>query len=174
MRPLPRILRLPVPALALAAALVAGLPGSASAQYPFGFGGYGAGFAPGFGYGSGYGGFSPGWGAAAGNPYIGAPNWYNGEYGVVPYGYYSPFPNFAPGLIYGETTGIAGYGPTGIGYANPLFGVGLSPLAVQSAATERAMVRGSQGAARFPVTIIRAPAATAAPAQPAQPAARPR
>ena len=131
----------------------------AQAQYPYGPGfafgpAYGVGY-PAFGYGYGY----PAYGLAAGSPAYsyGLDGAYSPGYGTIAGGYFSPI---GPGS-YGP--GIPGYGPSGIGYANPLFGLGLSPLAVQNAMAERALVRGSQSAARQPAPIRYGPATTVTP-----------
>ena len=75
------------------------------------------GVGPGFGYGYGNG-FGGGYGGAgvAYPPYL---------YGYPAYGY-------PPGYGLGM-----GYGWTGPGSSNPLFGVGMTPLGVQSALSER-------------------------------------
>ncbi|WP_435019155.1 hypothetical protein TA3x_001138 [Tundrisphaera sp. TA3] len=145
----------------IALCLGLGLAPSAQAQYPFGggfaYGGYGYGYGvPGYGYGYVYPAYGYGvpWGfgsgvVATGYPVLGGP------YGVSP-------------LYGGVIPGAPGYGPSGVGFANPLFSMGLSPLAVQNAAAERALVRGSFSPARMAMPAPSAPAA--APAMPAPPA----
>ncbi len=101
-----------------------------------GFGGYGGGGYGGFG-GIGYSGFGGGYsgfgGSYGGYPLYGSINGYNIGYGntlglgLVPPAYVG--------------TGTAGLGPIGIGGTNPLFGLGLSPLAIQNAVAEQSLRR---------------------------------
>jgi hypothetical protein len=90
--------------------------------YPYALGGYGNGVGLG-GYGYGVGGYGYGIGGYG--------------YGSYPAGYqygYTPFLGSIPGYNMGMP-----YGWTGPGSWNPLFGVGTTPLAVESALTERYM-----------------------------------
>jgi hypothetical protein len=137
----------------LAVALLASSPGEARAQF-FGYGGFGF---PGFGYGGfgydqflfgglGYGGYGfGGYPASYGYGYPGV------GYGGFNYGY--------PGL--GVTSFGVGYGGFSpylvpqLPYWNPYFGLGLTPLGVQSAVTETAIVRGAGGYSRGYVAIPR-------------------
>ena len=102
------------------------------------FVGYGM---PGYGYGYGYPGFGLGYPA----------------YGNMGYGFGGGFPAFPPGAYYGGPAitvaapyapfGVA-YGGTGPGAYNPLFGLGLTPLGVNSALAERSLLgRGVSGIA---------------------------
>jgi hypothetical protein len=102
------------------------------------FFGYGYGYGvPAYGYGYGYPGFGyPGYG-------YGYPGFAAG-YGYPPYG--SGFGYYGPGVgvgsFYGPGFGFGGYGyGYGFGSFNPYFGVGLTPLGVDSALTER-YIRG--------------------------------
>ena len=111
-----------------------------------GFGGLGFGGGGGLGYGGfgglGYGGFGGlgfgglGYGGFGG---IGYGGFGYGGFGYPPYGYN------APGLLAYGLPGIFPYGgyatAYGFGSANPLFGLGLSPLSTQVALGER-MLRG--------------------------------
>lgn len=126
--------------------------------YGAGYGGYGAGFG---GYGGGYGLGGPGYGGYGANYGLG------GSFGFGAIGYpYGAFAGYAGvpfqasinayNLGYGNTVGIglvppayvgtgtAGIGPVGIGGTNPLFGLGLSPLAVNNAIAEQALRRPSR------------------------------
>jgi hypothetical protein len=120
--------------LAMALAIVLMPTGKANAQY-MGFGGWGGGY-PGWGYGGwGWGGYGypsvaynygyPGYGfgtiPVAGNFVMGAPG-YGGYGGFGGYGYGFDGFGYAPG----------GIGMSGVGYWNPMFGVGLTPLGTQS------------------------------------------
>ena len=145
---------------ALACATLLATAAPAAAQ--FGYGGYG-----GYGYGGyGYGGIGPGYGAV-GYGGVGYGTLGYGGFGGGGYGGYGGVGGFGggfggyplPGQInpynlgYGNTlglglvppayvgTGTAGIGPVGIGGTNPLFGLGLSPLAVNNAAAEVALRR---------------------------------
>ena len=144
--------------LVCAALLVTANP--ASAQFGgVGFGGYGGGGYggyPGFGGGyggggyGGFGGFGGGYGGFATTGY----NGYGGVYGSLG-GNYGGYPLYATinayNLGYGNTaglglvppayvgTGTAGIGPIGIGGTNPLFGLGLSPLAIHNAVAEQSL-----------------------------------
>jgi hypothetical protein len=135
--------------LALLVALMVLPVATARAQY-FGYGGFSYGY-PGYGYGY------PGIGYGYGFPGVG----YGYGYPGVGYGYGLPGVSFGYGYGYpGVGYGYAGYAyaypgfrpyitaGTGPGAFNPLFGLGLSPLGVQSALTEASM---RAGAAR-PVT----------------------
>ncbi len=106
---------------------------NANAQYlgglGYGYGGYGNGY-PAFGftgaafYPRGYGyGYPAAYAAGGGFPLYGYPN-----LGVG-------YPGF--GYAFGGNPYINGYLLPGQAYPNPLFGVGLSPLGVNSALTER-------------------------------------
>jgi hypothetical protein len=121
--------------------------------YPgFGYGGLGYG---GIGYGGlGYGGIGYG-GIGYGGLGYGGIGYGGIGYGGVGYGY--------PGYGYGY--GYPGYGYAGYGYGgyggyplippgifNPLFGLGLSPLGVQSALTERYVLGRGQLVDRTPTT----------------------
>lgn len=104
----------------------------------FGYGGYGYGY-PGFGYGyPGFGYGYPGFGYGYG---FGYPGFGYGGYG---FGYGGPGVTIAgPYAPYGYPYGYGGYGP---GALNPLFGLGLTPLGVNSALTERYLLgRGTAG-----------------------------
>jgi hypothetical protein len=140
-----------------------GFPGSAYGNgygYPgYALGGYGYGY-PGLGYG--YGGY--------GYPGLG---YGYGGYGYPGYGY--GYPGFGYGLGYGYGgyaygTGYAGFLPYTTPlfsdpYSNPLFGLGLSPLGVQSALAERAFLgRGLTGPVR--VTGPGAPVSGSIPVTP--------
>src|SRR5258708_4988758 len=119
------------PIFVVSLALLAAGVQSVKAQY-FGSGypgyGYGSGY-PGYGYG-GYGGYG-----VAGYPYmLGAYGYGSGLYPGYTYGY-TAFNGVIPGYNMGMP-----YGWTGPGSWNPLFGVGTTPLAVESALTERYMI----------------------------------
>jgi len=131
-------------AIASAIGLLAASP--ARAQYPFGpgfaypgYGGYGYG-----GYGYGYGGYGPGF--VGGNGF-GPAVYSNMGFGVgtVATGYGSVMAGYAAPIygtgypMFGYGFGAPGYGPSGIGYVNPLFSLGLSPLAVQTAIAEQSL-----------------------------------
>lgn len=118
------------------------LPATAARAQYFGYGGYGGGFAYGYpGYGYGY----PGIGYGYGFPGVG----YGYGYPGVGYGYGFPGMSFGYGYGYpGYGYGYPGFRPyitagTGPGMYNPLFGVGLSPLGVQSALAEASMRAGA-------------------------------
>jgi hypothetical protein len=103
-----------------------GFPGYA---YGWGYPGYGYGYGWGFpGYGYGYGGGFPGYG-----------------YGFPAYG--AGFGGGFPGYGYsGYAMGYGGFGPYAFpaySYYNPSFGIGLTPLGVQSGLTDAAILRGS-------------------------------
>jgi hypothetical protein len=97
-----------------------GYPGVA---YNYGYPGYGMGNIPVYGnfvmgapgYGGGYGGYGGGYGG-----YGGGYGGYGGGYGG--YGYDFGGFGYSPG----------GIGMSGVGYWNPMFGVGLTPLGTQS------------------------------------------
>jgi hypothetical protein len=105
--------------LALAVLLVSSQ--SAKAQFP-GYGGWGMGYGyPAWGYG----------GMAYGYPAWG----YGGPYGYPYMGYGYPMYGFAYGYSYPRPGLGIGYGNLGFyppGLMNPLFGVGMTPLGVQS------------------------------------------
>ncbi|MBV8384926.1 MAG: hypothetical protein JOZ63_20235 [Planctomycetaceae bacterium] len=129
-------------AVVLALAILA-LPSTAARAQIIGYGGFGSGY-PGFGYG-GYGYGYPGFGYYGGYGYPG--------FGYGGYGYGS---NFAlPGYGYGYpgyNLGVPQFiSPTlGTGYVNPLYGLGLSGLGVQSAPAEQILSgRGDQGLAGY-------------------------
>ena len=129
-------------AVVLALAILA-LPSTAARAQVIGYGGFGYGY-PGFGYG-GYGYGYPGFGYYGGYGYPG--------FGYGGYGYGS---NFAlPGYGYGYpgyNLGVPQFiSPTlGTGYVNPLYGLGLSGLGVQSAPAEQILSgRGDQGLAGY-------------------------
>ncbi|MBV8269501.1 MAG: hypothetical protein JO252_24525 [Planctomycetaceae bacterium] len=126
-------------AVVLALAILA-LPSTAARAQVIGYGSFGYGY-PGFGYGYGY----PGFG-------------YYGSYGYPGFGYggYGYGSNFAlPGYGYGYpgyNLGVPQFiSPTlGTGYVNPLYGLGLSGLGVQSAPAEQILSgRGDQGLAGY-------------------------
>jgi hypothetical protein len=117
-------------ALTVVAALLILSPSPARAQFfgagwGYGYPGYGYGY---FGYGYGYPGYGygyPSYGYGYGNP------WYGGFYP----GYGSAFA--PPAIAYGYGPALPYAGPLFASpYANPLFGLGLSPLGVQSYFTE--------------------------------------
>jgi hypothetical protein len=124
-----------------------------------------------YGYGYGYGYGIPGVGAPYG---YGVPGYgYGFGYPGFGYGYpayYGGFGYGAPGLGYGVAgtyPGIYGYGPSGPGDYNPLFGAGLTPLGVNSALTERYIL--GRGLATYtrgygPGAVPRSPAVGGAPA----------
>ena len=154
---------------------------SASAQ--IGLGGYG-----GFGVYGGYGAF----GAVGG---VGGLNvgGYGGEFGGYPLdgainGYNAGYGNtFGLGLVPPAYvgTGTAGLGPVGIGGINPLFGLGLSPLAIHNAVAEQALRQppgrgpnmppgANGGAVRMSLYPPNTPVTAARPGAPAlNPARRP-
>lgn len=123
--------------------LVLMVPATPSQAQLYGYGGYGYGAYgyPGYGYGYGVPGFGYGYGVpgyVVGYPPVG----YYG-YGGVPglglgysgisYGYFgNPYIGIGPPLV------------SGVGDTNPLFGVGLTPLGVQSALGEGALIRASR------------------------------
>ncbi len=130
-----------------------GFPGYGYAAYPgpygFGMSGFGSGMGygfgmPGFGYGIGYGyGFGmPGFGYGMGY-----------GYGMPGYGLGVGYGNGVPGLgiYYGSPAfGVVGSGSPIVNspYLNPLFGVGMTPLGLQSYLTESNLLgRGQLGAA---------------------------
>jgi hypothetical protein len=108
-----------------------GMGGGFGYGYPGMGGGFGYGY-PGMGGGFGYGYPSMGGGFGYGSPGMGGGLGYAAPgYGGFAYGY-------GPSIIYG-------YGNTGPGVYNPMFGLGLSPLGVNSALTERYVLgRGLQ------------------------------
>jgi hypothetical protein len=126
-----------------------GSPGLGYAGLNYGVGGYGY---PGLGYG-GYGLAGYGYGRIG----YGYPGLGYGGYGLAGYGYGGIGYGY-PGLGYGfaysgfpYSAAAYGFGATGLGYvpilpglSNPLFGVGTTPLAVQSAMAERYIVGNGQ------------------------------
>jgi hypothetical protein len=121
----------------LVLAVLVALPGLAKAQY----GGYGWGYGyPAYGY-AGYG--YPAYGYAG--------------YGYPAYGYAVPGYGYGtPGFGYGNFYSYPGFSPYGYSaaYANPLFGVGLTPLGVQSALAERNLLgRGRTGTTAQPAMV---------------------
>jgi hypothetical protein len=129
-------------AVVLALAILA-LPSTAARAQVIGYGGFGYG-SPGFGYG-GYGYGSPGFGYDGG---YGSPGFGYGGYG---YGYNFAIPGYGYGFP-GYNLGVPQFiSPNlGTGYANPLFGLGLSGLGVQSALAEQILLgRGDQGLAGY-------------------------
>jgi hypothetical protein len=144
----------------LSIAALAAAPGSARAQF-FGYGG-GYGFPAGYGMYGGYYGYGypaygyPGFGYGFGNPAFGyAFPAYGYGFGFPAYGfgygYGFPaygFPAYGVGFGYGFPAGYA-YGglPFAAPYLNPLFGVGTSPLGLQSFVTESNLFGRAQLAA---------------------------
>jgi hypothetical protein len=106
------------------------LAGTAQAQWPVGMP-FGAGNNFAGGYGATFPGFRP-WGLAGNYPSFGYPSFgypLVGPFGFGNGGFYSTFP----------------YGPSGPGDLNPLFGLGTTPLAVQSALNEGTIRRFQVG-----------------------------
>ena len=159
--------------LILAMAIVLLPTGKASAQF-MGYGGYGYGY-PGWGYGGwgwGWGGYGypgmaynygyPGYGLGNipvyGNYVMAAPGYgmgYGG-YGMGYGGYGMGYGGYGMGYGgYGMGYGGFGYMPggigmSGIGYWNPMFGVGLTPLGTQSYMYEtRVLGRTPRTSARY-------------------------
>ncbi len=136
-------------ALVLIVAALVCAPGAARAQFPgygwgYGFPGYGYGMPyayamPAFGYGMGYGLGMPGYGYGGMGYGYGMGNGFGMSgygYGMGPFGY----PAFV-GLGYG--------GMATSPYTNPYFGLGLTPLGVQSYLTESNLLgRGQLQAAQ--------------------------
>jgi hypothetical protein len=109
-----------------------GFPGFGYGAYagPYGLGmpGYGYGFGmPGYGFGLGYGFGVPGYGYALGG------------YGVPGIGIYYGYPAFG---VEGSGSAIVNHP-----YLNPLFGVGMTPLGLQSYVTESNLLGRGQLAA---------------------------
>jgi hypothetical protein len=143
----------------LTVALLACSPREARAQF-YGYGGFGF---PAYGYGGlgfGYGGLGFGYGGLGfgygGYGYGGYPASYGygypgGGYGGYNYGY--------PGLgVTSFGVGYGGFSPylvPSLNNWNPYFGLGLSPLGVQSAVTETAIMRGAASSSRGYVAIPR-------------------
>jgi hypothetical protein len=129
--------------LALGAWIVHQAP--ASAQY-LGYGGYGGMGYGGMGYGGmGYGGMGYGGMGYGGLGYggMGYGGLGYGGFGMGGYGYgYPGYANVGGGFLSGGYYGVGypGVGYPGIGWQNPYFSFGLSPLAVQNAAFERAVL----------------------------------
>jgi hypothetical protein len=118
------------------------------------YGGYGFGY-PGMGFGYGYGYPMMGYGMGGfGYPMMGGLGYggyggYGGMMGGYGYGYGYPFGAGYPGFSY---AGALLSNP----YTNPLFGVGLTPLGVNSYFTEMNMLgRGQARAAGVGAAIIR-------------------
>jgi len=142
-----RLFALPARTLFLALTLLVALPGVASAQFlggGFGYGGWGYGGYgyPGFGFGGygvspyafGYGYGYPGYGMMYGGMGYGYPGFggFNPAYGYG-YGYGYPYPNITAANVLGYSPGLPYAGPAmSSPYTNPLFGLGLTPLGVQS------------------------------------------
>ncbi len=138
-------------AMVLIAALVF-TAGTARAQFP----GYGSGFGmPGYGSGMGYGygmpGYGSGMGYGYGMPYYGYGGMGDG-YGMPGFGYGMGGYGFPGTGIYYGYPAFAGLGYGGLAtspYMNPYFGLGLTPLGVQSYLTESNLLgRGQLGAAQ--------------------------
>ncbi len=141
-RPRGQILRRFRTPLLLAALLLA--PASfAQAQ----LGGYGGGFGyPVYGYG-GYGGPM---GMGYGYPGMGYGYGYGYGYPGMGYGFGGPGLGYGYGLGY---NGVQQYFYPSMGYANPLFGLGLSPLGVQSNLAETALIRGAGSVGRTTIRV---------------------
>ena len=149
--------------LALAVLAFAFTPRTCQAQF-FGYGGYGfpgygmyGGYAYGYpGMGFGYGGMGYGYGypmvggMGYGYPMMGGLGYGYPMMGGYGYGYGYPYGAGYPGFAY---TGALLSNP----YSNPLFGVGLTPLGVNSYFTEMNMLgRGqARAAARAGAPVIR-------------------
>lgn len=135
--------------LPFALALVLGaLPATRARAQMYGFG-YGA-----YGVASPYGGFNYGYPAVAfGLPYprVGFGYGYGGygySYPIAGYSYAYPGLGYSGlGYGYGAYPYVPSYATSGAPYVNPLFGVGLSPLGVNSALSERYMLGRSTGSA---------------------------
>lgn len=137
-----------ISALAL---LLLTVPATRSQAQYFGYGGYGY---PGYGYGFpgafyGYG-FAPGGFGGFGGPF---------GYGIGP-GYGFATPGVSYGYYGSPYVGVGAPLISGAGDTNPLLGLGLTPLGVQSALTETNWIRG---------TLPRNAAKPAAPAAPVRP-----
>jgi hypothetical protein len=123
------------------ALLVLIVPASRSQAQGYGYGAYGY---PGYGYGYGGPGFGYGYGAGYGYGYpVGGYYGYGGAFGFglgVGYSYppvsYNYFGNGYPGVQAPLVSGV--------GDLNPLFGLGLTPLGVQSALAERNLINASR------------------------------
>jgi hypothetical protein len=130
-----------------------------------------------FGYGYGF----PGYGYGAGMPFsgygygYGLPGYGFGAYGPpsMAYGYGLGYPGYGyggAGYYGGPGVGVGGpglygvgapFGATGPGSFNPYFGLGLTPLGVESALTERYLLgRGTAAYSTRPGTV---PPATITP-----------
>ena len=140
-------------ALTLALAFVALPASTVHAQFVGGgFPGMGGGFGGGFpGMGGGFGGGFPGMGGGFGYGYPGMGGGFGyggfGMGGGFGYGGLGMGGGFGYGGL-GNYGPIYGYGGPGPGVFNPLFGVGLTPLGVNSALTERVMF--GRGTASYP------------------------
>jgi hypothetical protein len=143
--------------LALAAVIVVVSAGSSRAQYlgyGSGWGGYGY---PGFGLGGyGLGGYGLGGYGGFGYPAVGFANYGFGYpgfgYGYPGFGFGYGYPGFGfGGFSYGYGSAYSGLTPYSLyldtpGSYNPLFGLGMTPLGVQSAIAERYVLgRGLTG-----------------------------
>jgi hypothetical protein len=114
------------------AALAFLFQGASSAHAQF-YGGYGYSPYGGAGYGNGPGGYPYTLGGYGNYGYGAGFGAANAVYPPYMYGY--PAYGFPPGYGLGM-----GYGWTGPGSSNPLFGLGLTPLGVQSALSERSLL----------------------------------
>jgi hypothetical protein len=142
--------------LLMVLALLVASPGLARAQFLGGWGyggwGYGGWGYPGYGFGGygmspyafGYG--YPAYGIGVGGMAYGYPGFggfYPG-YGYG-YGYGYPYPNITTGYALGYSPGLPYAGPAmSSPYTNPLFGLGLTPLGVQSYFAEANMLGRGQ------------------------------
>ena len=130
--------------LSMVLGLVLASPGLARAQFLGGFGyggwGYGGYGYPGYGFGGygvspymyGYGYGYPAYGMGYGGMGYGYPGM-GGFYPGYEYGYGTLYPNITAGYALGYSPGLPYAGPAmSSPYTNPLFGLGLTPLGVQS------------------------------------------
>lgn len=129
-------------------------PQTARAQ--FGYGGYGWGYPGWGGYGWGWGGYGypsvaynygyPFYGLGnipiTGNVMMGAPGYgYGGWAGMGGYGYGGyGYGGFSPYGLHGFGYAPGGIGLSGVGYVNPMFGAGLTPLGNDSFMLESRML----------------------------------
>jgi hypothetical protein len=152
-------IRRPLAALALTIVVLAMAAGTSRAQY------FGYGFPAGYGMYGGYYGYGyPGYAFGYGNPAFAG---YGYGYPGFGYGFGYPafaysYPAYGAGLGYAYPTGLAYGGDLFVApYWNPLFGVGTSPLGLQSflsesnlfgrgqlAADQRARLRNAQAGRR--------------------------
>jgi hypothetical protein len=143
--------------LALAAALVGLTSAGARGQF-MGYGGFGYGY-PAYDYGGlDYGGVYPGYGYGGmgygGMGYGGMGYGGIGGFGFGGFGWGGyPVPTGIYGTGYSGIYPAAAYGGFGPGVVNPLFGLGLSPLGVQSTLAETAIIRGSGVYVRRPAAV---------------------